>query len=90
MAALSSWLPEEIVAGHGSPRLDELPVFVTHGTEDPMIPVERARESRERLTGLGAILSYREHEMQHEIRPEALRDLIGWIDGTVLNPIQLA
>ncbi len=90
LAALSSWLPEELVAGNGSPDLSNLPVFVTHGTEDPMIPVDRARESRERLTAMNALLTYREHEMQHEIRPEALRDLIGWLDGKVLNPIQLA
>ena len=89
LAALSSWLPEEIVTGAGSPSLENLPVFVSHGTQDPMIPVERAQESRERLTRMGALLSYREYEMEHEIRPEGLRDLVGWIDSKVLNPIQL-
>ena len=90
VAALSSWLPEELVRAAGSPSLETLPVFVTHGTQDPMIPVERAQESRERLNTLGALLTYREHEMEHEVRPEALRDLVGWLDGKVLNPIQLA
>ena len=89
LVALSSWLPEELVTGAGAPRLENLPVFVTHGTQDPMIPVDRGRESRERLTALGAILTYREYEMQHEIRPEALRDLMRWIDEKALNPIQL-
>ena len=89
LVALSSWLPQELVSGAGSPRLENLPVFVSHGTQDPMIPVERGRDSRERLTALGAILTYREYEMQHEIRPEALRDLLRWLDEKALNPIQL-
>jgi len=89
LVALSSWLPEELVTGAGAPRLENLPVFVTHGTEDPMIPIERGRESRERLTALGALLTYREYERQHEIRPEALRELLRWLDEKALNPIQL-
>ncbi len=89
LVALSSWLPEELVTSAGSPRLENLPVFVCHGTEDPMIPVARAQESRERLEALGALLTYREYEMQHEIRPEALRELLRWMDEKALNPIQL-
>lgn len=89
LIALSSWLPEELVSGAGSPRLENLPVFVSHGTEDPMIPIERGRESKERLTNLGALLTYREYEMQHEILPDALRDMVRWLDEKALNPIQL-
>ena len=90
LAALSSWLPEELVKAAGSPSLANLPVFVTHGTQDQMIPVARAQESRAHLEGMGALLTYREHEMEHEVRPEALRDLVGWLDQKVLHPIQLA
>ena len=79
-----------VVAQRTPTGLDRFPVLVTHGTEDPMVPVDRARESRERLTKLGADLTYREYEgMQHELRPEALRDIVEWIHGKVLHPIQL-
>ncbi len=86
--ALSSWLPEK-AAGIPAEGLDQLPVFVAHGTEDPMIPVARAQESRDRLTKLGVSVSYREYDMQHEIRPEALRDLLQWLEEKVISPIQL-
>jgi phospholipase/carboxylesterase len=66
-----------------------LPVLVVHGTEDPMVPVGRARESRQRLTELGVLLTYREYEMGHEISVESLRDIVTWLDEKALNPIQL-
>ena len=71
------------------PEHKGLPVFVCHGTEDPMIPVDRARESREALLRLGVNLAYREYPMGHEIRPEALRDLVEWLQSKVVSPIQL-
>ena len=55
-----------------------------------MVPVDRARESRQQLTALGVALTYREYEMGHEICAEALRDIVTWLDEKVLHPIQLA
>ncbi|HTY16391.1 MAG TPA: dienelactone hydrolase family protein [Myxococcota bacterium] len=91
LAALSSWLP----AGFARPLSPSeahkgRPVLVMHGTQDPMIPVERARESREALLPFGVALSYREFEMGHEISPDALRTLVEWLEDKVLNLIQLA
>ena len=91
LIALSSWLPEELAdADLGGGELASRPVLVMHGTRDPMIDVERARESRTRLIQLGASLTYREYEMGHEIAPEALRDLVTWLDEKAISPIQLA
>jgi phospholipase/carboxylesterase len=90
LAALSSWLPDALA--RAIPPLPEhkgLPVFVSHGTEDPMIGIERGRESREGLLRLGVSLAYREYAMGHEIRPETLRDLVEWLESKVVSPIQL-
>jgi len=90
LAGLSCWFPEQLVeqiqpeSAHQS-----LPVLVVHGTEDPMVPVDRARESRQQLTRLGVPLTYREYEMGHEIIAEALRDIVTWLDEKALHPIQL-
>jgi phospholipase/carboxylesterase len=88
LVALSSWLPDDLVPAK-LPEHESLPTLVVHGTEDPMIPVDRARESRAALTRLGVNLTYREYEMAHEIRPEALRDVVRWLDGKALEPISL-
>jgi phospholipase/carboxylesterase len=90
LAALSAWLPKPL--SDSIPLLPEhagMPVLVQHGTADPMIEVARARESRDLLAARGVGLTYREYEMGHEIRPEALRDLVGWLEEKVLSPIQL-
>ena len=62
------------------PEQEDLPTLVIHGTQDDRIPIERARESREALRQLGVPLTYREFEMGHEIRPEALKVIVQWLD----------
>jgi phospholipase/carboxylesterase len=91
LAALSSWLPPGLVASIArQPEHEGLPVLVQHGSEDPMIPVARAQESRDALRGLGVNLAYREYEMGHEVRPDSsLRDLLQWLEEKVFQPIQL-
>lgn len=79
--ALSSWLPAPLA--EDLPRLpahEGFPTLVVHGTRDPMLEVERARESRELLRPFGVALTYREFDMGHEIRPDALRVILRWLD----------
>jgi phospholipase/carboxylesterase len=59
--------------------LEGLPVFITHGTYDPMIPVEGARQTREALSKLPIALTYREYPMAHEVSLESLRDISAWL-----------
>ncbi len=81
LAALSSWLPAERAALlEKRPEHEGLPVLILHGTRDPLLDVERARESREAVRPFGVNLTYRELDMAHEIRPEALRILQQWLD----------
>jgi phospholipase/carboxylesterase len=91
VVALSSWLPADLAdAIPAQPGSENFPAFVVHGTRDPMIPVERAQESRKRLGERGFSVTYREYEMEHGIGPEALRDLVGWLETKVLSTILLA
>jgi phospholipase/carboxylesterase len=86
LVGLSTYLPSQLA--EVLPRLPEqqgLPVLVMHGTADPMISIDRAREAREALRGFGVSLTYREFDMGHEIRPEALRVLIRWLDERALS-----
>ena len=91
LVALSSWLPEQLDAA--IPTQDEhknFPALVIHGTQDPMIPVERAQESRRRLLARGVNVHYREFDMQHEVSPDALRELVIWLEERVFQLIKLA
>jgi phospholipase/carboxylesterase len=83
VAALSTWLPEEAEAAGrsaGHAAIVALPVLIQHGTQDPMIALDRARDSKTRLEALGVKPDYREYPMGHQIGNESLRDLARWTE----------
>jgi thioredoxin 1 len=55
------------------------PVLVQHGTHDPLIPVQRARELARQLRTLGVPTVYREYPMEHQVALESLRDATDWL-----------
>ena len=59
--------------------LTGLPIFVTHGLRDTLIPIARGRETRAKLSELPVDLSYREYEMGHEISYDSLKDIAAWL-----------
>ncbi|HEX9945241.1 MAG TPA: alpha/beta hydrolase-fold protein [Thermoanaerobaculia bacterium] len=86
LAALSTWFPPPLA--EDLPKLPEhegFPVLVIHGTRDDRIEVERARESREALRPYGVSITYREFDMGHEIRQDALRVVLQWLDDKALK-----
>jgi phospholipase/carboxylesterase len=73
-----------ILAGFVPGGLEELvqqrplqgkPFFVTHGTKDDMVSIERARESIAILEGAGANVTYCEDEVGHKVSVSCLRAL---------------
>ncbi len=81
--ALSSYLmpelmPEEEPSGSMLP-----PFFISHGTEDPVLPLSGAHKSRDYLQSKGAEVEYHEYPMPHGINPDNLRDARKWIDGNI-------
>ena len=61
------------------------PIFIAHGTDDGMISVEDARDSRRFLEASGYAPEYREYAMGHEITQDVVRDLKSWVQR-VLPP----
>jgi phospholipase/carboxylesterase len=57
-----------------------LRVALGHGTADPVIGIEWARDARDRLEAAAADLTYRESPMGHSIDPSFVRQLVGWLD----------
>ena len=89
LAALSAWLPPELVPALApSEALKGRPVLVMHGTADPMVPTDRAREARDLLLPLGLAVTLREFDMGHEISPEALRALLEWFEDKAFGMIR--
>jgi phospholipase/carboxylesterase len=75
LSALSGFLPGGIVVAPSSPRLNGLPVFITHGTQDALVPVVRARQAAELFDLAGAKVTYCEHDTGHKLNASCFRGL---------------
>jgi phospholipase/carboxylesterase len=77
--ALSCFLPlADKLAGEASPANRDVPIFLTHGTQDAVIPIGRARRARTVLESLGYRVEWREYPMPHAVCPEEIADIGRW------------
>jgi phospholipase/carboxylesterase len=81
--ALSGFIPTVEGFDLELERARGLPVAIAHGTADPVISVEFARDARRRLEAAGAALTYRESPVPHTIDPAIVPDLRRWLATTV-------
>jgi thioredoxin 1 len=69
------------------PEIDEdareVPVLVQHGTNDPLIPVQRSRDLARALRERGVPTVYREYPMEHNVAVESLRDAREWLTSVL-------
>jgi phospholipase/carboxylesterase len=56
-------------------------IFVAHGTQDQMIPIDRARASMELLEQAGAQITYCEDEVGHKLSTNCLRSLESYLSS---------
>src|SRR6185436_12308354 len=74
--ALSTYLPlAPTLAAERNPANRDVPIFMAHGSQDPMIPLDRARASRDALAALGYAVEWREYPMQHSVCLEEIADI---------------
>jgi len=86
VVALSTHLPggATIVPGPaGAAR--PLPVFQAHGTDDPLIPLERGEETRDRLRDLGCEVTWKSYPMEHEVCAEEVAAVGDWLRGRLAS-----
>ena len=80
LVCLSGYLPLATKAEaerHDSNR--DLPIFMAHGTLDPVIAIARARASRDVLARLGHPVEWHEYPMPHSVAAEEVADLEAWL-----------
>ena len=87
--ALSTYLPvHESVKEQAAPANASIPIFMAHGSEDPLIPLEFSDLSQILLTGLGYPVELHTYLMPHSISPEEIRDIDNWLERLLLEPIE--
>ena len=84
--ALSAYLPlAESLLQEAAPANKTTPIFMAHGTYDPVVPLMMGAGSMTLLTGLGYAVEWRQYPMPHSVCPEEIQDIGAWL-RRVLNP----
>ena len=78
--ALSTYVPlADQLAAEAHPANRGVPIFMAHGTADPMIPFARAQASRDLLLQQGYAVEWHEYRMQHSVCPQEIADIGAWL-----------
>jgi phospholipase/carboxylesterase len=73
---LSTYLPLASTLGsEASAASRTVPIFMAHGTGDPVIPIARGVASRDALIAAGYAVEWHQYPMPHSVSAEELRDL---------------
>jgi len=81
VVALSGYLNEGILAsGYETKDFKNLKMFVSHGTQDQVIPVDWARKAPEALKNIGIEVDYKEYPIGHGVSPQNFHDLKNWLE----------
>ncbi len=80
LMCLSGYVPlASTVAAERSAANQGTPIFMVHGRTDPVIPIQRAIDSRDLLQGLGYQIEWHEYGMPHSVCPEEVEDIGAWL-----------
>src|SRR5512134_3195124 len=80
LAGLSGYLPlAATTAAERSAANRDTPVFLAHGTQDPVVVFERGARSRDELVALGLDVEWHEYPMEHSVCAEEVADLNSWL-----------
>ena len=78
--ALSCYLPfADKLAAEAHVANREVPIFMAHGTQDPVVAISRASESRDLLEREGYTVEWHEYHMPHSVCAEEIRDISTWL-----------
>ena len=78
--ALSAYLPiPRRVQFREDPVNQSMPIFIGHGTEDPVVPIQLGRQSFEYLNDQGYAVEWHTYPMQHSVSIEEIRDVGVWM-----------
>ncbi len=80
LIALSTYLlfPDRLESqAHEANR--ELPVFVGHGTSDPMVPFSMGEALTHQLESIGYPVQWHSYPMPHAVCPQEISDITAWL-----------
>ncbi|MFY9136797.1 alpha/beta hydrolase [Zwartia sp.] len=62
----------------------DTPIFLAHGTHDPVVVLERAEASRAKLVALGYPVQWHTYPMQHSVCAEEIHDISRFLQSVLI------
>jgi len=89
--ALSTYLPlGETLDRESSDANDRVPIFMAHGTQDPIVPLSLAESSRAALAARGLSPEWHAYPMPHSVCAEEVAAISQWLAARYASPILTA
>jgi phospholipase/carboxylesterase len=80
LVALSGYLPlADTTADEAQTANRDVPIFMAHGEQDGIVPIDRAIASRDRLVELGYTVQWHSYPMQHSVAPEEIEQIAAFL-----------
>jgi len=78
--ALSGYLPlADRFAAERNGANAKTPIFMAHGTQDPVVALQRGESSRDALAAMGHTVQWHSYPMQHSVHPRELADISAFL-----------
>lgn len=85
LLCLSGYVPlNDKIANERHAANQATPIFLVHGRADPVIPIQRAEQSRDLLKSLAYQVEWHEYMMQHSVCEEEITDISVWLKKVLL------
>ena len=75
LAALASFLPDGAAVYLQNQPLNGLPIYISHGVTDPLVPVARARQAVQLLDQADAEVNYCESDVGHKLSADCFKGM---------------
>ncbi len=56
-----------------------VPIFMAHGTSDPIVPLARGVASRDALVAAGHVVEWHQYPMPHSVNEQEIRDIAAFL-----------
>jgi len=85
--ALSGYLPlADRFANERTTPNAKTPIFMAHGTMDPVVVLQRGEDSRNALSALGHPVQWHTYPMQHSVHPQEIADISAFLQRVLGRP----
>jgi phospholipase/carboxylesterase len=85
--ALSTYLPLRAAAGEFHAANRATPIFMAHGSLDPVVPAVLGEESAKFLSESGYDVEFKSYMMPHSVCPQEVEDIRRWMGRTLRGPL---